>query len=280
MPRADHPSLRELRAVAELLDHCRQVGADPDAWRRRLAQGVLDLVGGRVCLTGEIEHAWDENSRGLQLVEVGWESADQRQSFHAYLLKGGYLADPTNRLLQPLRAPVVCVSRYQLMTRRQWHAQPIFRDHYAISGLEDSLLCLTDLPNDRTSIIALHGQLGAPPFNTRQRRLLRYLALRLQPLIGSALADALDPVNRLTLRQRETLRLLLQGHSERDAATALGVSHGTLHKYVTQLLRHFAVNSRAQLQARFIGRGELAEPAQDLVKAFATRRYRVGKPLG
>jgi DNA-binding CsgD family transcriptional regulator len=52
---------------------------------------------------------------------------------------------------------------------------------------------------------------------------------------------------RLSPRQRETLQRLMQGDSEKEAAVALGISASTLHCYVKEIYRAFAVNSRGEL---------------------------------
>jgi DNA-binding CsgD family transcriptional regulator len=52
---------------------------------------------------------------------------------------------------------------------------------------------------------------------------------------------------RLSRRQRQTLDRLMRGDSEKEAALALGISTGTLHCYVKEIYRAFAVNSRGEL---------------------------------
>ncbi|WP_428386840.1 response regulator transcription factor [Mucisphaera sp.] len=63
-----------------------------------------------------------------------------------------------------------------------------------------------------------------------------------------------DPrlVAQLTKRQRQTLRYLLEGDSEKRVAERLGISPHTVHNYVKRLYRLFDVSSRAALLARFI----------------------------
>jgi DNA-binding CsgD family transcriptional regulator len=47
---------------------------------------------------------------------------------------------------------------------------------------------------------------------------------------------------------------LLEGDSEKQHASRLGLSEATTHQYVTALYRHFGVQSRAQLMAHAIKR--------------------------
>lgn len=52
----------------------------------------------------------------------------------------------------------------------------------------------------------------------------------------------------LTARQREVLRLLLDGYSNKEIARALNLSPHTVKIHVSALLRHFAVQKRTDLQ--------------------------------
>lgn len=63
---------------------------------------------------------------------------------------------------------------------------------------------------------------------------------------GSSLLDPLPP------RQRQTLLQLLAGDSEKQIAHKLGLSRNTVHTYVKSVYRHFEVNSRGELLARFV----------------------------
>jgi DNA-binding NarL/FixJ family response regulator len=56
----------------------------------------------------------------------------------------------------------------------------------------------------------------------------------------------------LTRRERQTLRHLLRGRSEAEAARRIRVSTSTVHIYVRQLFKKFRVNSRAKLMALFL----------------------------
>jgi DNA-binding NarL/FixJ family response regulator len=58
----------------------------------------------------------------------------------------------------------------------------------------------------------------------------------------------------LSRRLRETLELLLEGKSEKEAARELDLSAKTVHEYVGMLYKHFQVSSRGELLAYFIRR--------------------------
>jgi DNA-binding CsgD family transcriptional regulator len=92
-------------------------------------------------------------------------------------------------------------------------------------------------------------------FAERDRRLLRLFHQELGPLIGVALAGTWEPnLAGLSPRQRQTLEALLEGDSEKQIASRLGLSGETIHDYVKGLHRYFGVCSRGELLALFLRR--------------------------
>jgi DNA-binding NarL/FixJ family response regulator len=77
-------------------------------------------------------------------------------------------------------------------------------------------------------------------------RCYRYCGPLLPPNEGRAASD-------LSPRLQETLRCLLEGDSEKQAARRLDLSRHTVHEYVTDLYRRFGVNSRSELVAFVLG---------------------------
>jgi len=263
-----------------LVVHCTAVGADPNAWRERLARAARVLFDAGLCLTGEIEHVWEPaRARSLSLIEAGWRDEAQRRGFLGYLQSGAYASDPSVLAMLPHRAPLVVKRRGQIQDMDQWRRSACYRRYYHRSGFEDMLISICALRPPRTqssSMIVLHRVVGAPAFTDADVRRMTCLTRALRPLIGRRLATADDPVAALPPRKHAALRLLLGGLAETDAADRLGVSPGTFHKYVTEIYRRFGVHSRAQLQARFVGRGRLApmSPRQEMKAAL-----RDGTPL-
>jgi DNA-binding CsgD family transcriptional regulator len=61
-------------------------------------------------------------------------------------------------------------------------------------------------------------------------------------------------VSALPPRMREVLELILDGLSEKEIATNLGLKFNTVHGYIKELHHRFGVSSRAELMARWIDR--------------------------
>src|SRR5260370_1246641 len=71
------------------------------------------------------------------------------------------------------------------------------------------------------------------------------------------------PRSPLSAREQGVLRLLLTNLSEKEIADRLGLTRGTTHCYVTEILRKFGVSGRAGLTALWLGQqpGAPARPA-------------------
>jgi DNA-binding NarL/FixJ family response regulator len=95
-----------------------------------------------------------------------------------------------------------------------------------------------------SDIVGLKGVVGMNPQQQREM-LADYVKLVGWKLDGPAVPE-------MPRRQRQVLTHLLRGESEKQIATALGVSMNTVHDYIKQLHRKLNVNSRAELLARFL----------------------------
>jgi DNA-binding NarL/FixJ family response regulator len=84
---------------------------------------------------------------------------------------------------------------------------------------------------------------------------MKLLHDEIAPLVGVCLATE-EHLCRdgLSKRLRETLTLLLEGQSEKQVASSLGLGQRTIHDYVMRLYEHFRVSSRPELLAYFIRR--------------------------
>lgn len=55
----------------------------------------------------------------------------------------------------------------------------------------------------------------------------------------------------LTPRESEVFRLVLGGYHDKNIATALNISQGTVRTHVTSVCRYFGVSGRLALMAMF-----------------------------
>ena len=117
-------------------------------------------------------------------------------------------------------------------------------DEYVYAALRAgaSGFLLKDVPGDQliagVRTVAAGQALLAPSLT---RRLIGHYIRR--PPAGLA---AVDPVAALTAREREVLRLLARGHSNREIATALFLGEATVKTHVGRTLTKLGLRDRVQ----------------------------------
>ena len=96
---------------------------------------------------------------------------------------------------------------------------------------------------DQALPIVLEGGIFAPaPPAARDGRPVRIAMAAPVPARSES-----DAVNGLTERQREVLRLLLEGQSNKEIARALGVLEGTIKVHLRTVMQRLGVRNRTQL---------------------------------
>jgi DNA-binding CsgD family transcriptional regulator len=150
----------------------------------------------------------------------------------------------------------VTAAREQLSDAASYHASPFYSEFRRELDCDDYVVSIRviDLPQ-RPEAIVVGRPHGAAPFGPREIALVKLLHDEVAPLVGVRLAtEAHLSRDGLSKRLRETLALLLNGCSEKQVASELGLGNRTVHDYVTMLYQHFQVSSRAELLAYFIRR--------------------------
>ena len=116
-------------------------------------------------------------------------------------------------------------------------------------------------PRRRRRRRLLDGVDGPAPLSADGRRqfiadYLKAVGSRVNPQKATPRGAAALPRPELELhlspRLRQTLARLLAGDSEKQVARHLALSKNTVHVYVKGLYRHFGVNSRGELLAKFV----------------------------
>jgi DNA-binding NarL/FixJ family response regulator len=125
------------------------------------------------------------------------------------------------------------------------------------------LRCL--LEGDSDQHIAARMKLSRFTVNEYVDRIYRHFGVQSRPELlalwvrrrwRESLDSTSDPSPAdLPLRPRQVLRCLLEGDSNKQVARRLGLSRYTVSEYVGRIFRHFGVQSRQELLARWIQRG-------------------------
>jgi DNA-binding CsgD family transcriptional regulator len=256
MAKSDLLRFEEVRSAYRLIGECRDLGSDPALWQPRLCEGLCQLIGAPAASAGE--GLWLRPHRALEPLGVFQAGFDARayEILIAYVRNQGPGADPLFRALGRVPGRLVTLTRRQLVTDAVWYQSAAFTDYRRVAGTDHQLASVYQTSGSGTvSAIGIHRPLGDRDYSPREVRLLHFFHGELGPLIGRSLVSAAEPSpEKLSPRLRQTLACLLQGDSEKQVAHRLGLSHPTIHQYVTALYRHFGVRSRAQLLAHVMKR--------------------------
>lgn len=267
MGRRDHVKLSDVREVMRLVAGCEQRWDDAGAWRRHLLRGMRQLFQTQVAMYVEGAGVDDRGKPyHLEMATAGWPSPRARRKFMDYLDRGG----PAIMLDFPVIARRLAEQgryvgrRRDQIADRHWYASTAYLEFHAPIGFDDYLVSMRLMPKLGTvSSISLHRRDDEPPLSVRHRRLLALLHGELTPRLGTTLClQRQRGLHGLTKRQRQTLRLLARGDSEKQIAQRLDLSPTTVHGYVRELHRYFQVRSRGELLSYLlhrIPRPEIAE---------------------
>jgi DNA-binding CsgD family transcriptional regulator len=179
-----------------------------------------------------------------------------REFYMAYHRELGPGGDPIFRALQHLPGRHVTRTRRQLVSDSIWYRSVAWNEYRRPANIDDQLTSVCQISDGgAVSVIALLRAHGERQFSPREQRVLSFFHGELGALIGRCIVSATEPrPDKLSPRLRQTLACLLEGDSEKQVASHLGLSQATTHQYVIALYRHFGVQSRAQLMAHAIKR--------------------------
>ena len=251
-----------IRLVREVCDRW----DDPAAWREHLLHGACRLLNGNVGIMLADPAAPDGGFGRLALTSVVGVPPPMR---HLVEREVAQLDDrtfddvaantmPGTEALYAgmMRQGWVTAALGELVDDATYRAAPQYLNFRRPLDRDDNLMSIrmVDVPR-RPEAISIDRPHGAARFGPREVALLKLLHDEIAPLVGVRLATE-DHLCRegLSKRLNETLSLLLEGRSEKEAARELGLSPRTVHDYVTALYEHFNVCSRAELLAYFIRR--------------------------
>jgi hypothetical protein len=215
--------IRDVRDAYRLIGECRDLSGDPALWQMRVFQGMHRLVGADAASGGE--GFWNR-PKPQQVVTFfdTFESRD-RPHFLAYMRDGGPAADPIWRALGRMPGPLVTRTRRQLVPDTLWYRCASFTDYRRPAHVDHQLTSVRQVSNGAISVICVHRGLGERNFSDRKRRLLDFFHAELGMLIGRSLVSATEQSpDAFAPRLHQTLTCLLQGDSEKQVASRLGIS--------------------------------------------------------
>jgi DNA-binding CsgD family transcriptional regulator len=248
---------RDYRTMFRLIGECRDLGADPVAWRLHLLTALCARLGARVGAGGEATGLDQGHFVPISTVDVGWDNDAERQAMFEWMEHQATSGQPVG-LLPSMPGTTdrgLTVAREDVFTDRDWYKSTQFADYLSRSRLDDLIVSFQRIDGAESHFcgLTLFRALGENRFSRRDKFFLEMLHQEITPLIGCQLAFAEEPsAIRLAPRLRQVLDCLLEGDSEKQVANRLGLTAQTINQYVKSVYRHFRVNSRAELMARWI----------------------------
>ena len=140
------------------------------------------------------------------------------------------------------------------LSQRQMRSSGMYSDYLRHFGAEREMLLCLPSPRYRTLRLLLYRGRG-PDFSDRDRALLTLLRPH---LYATYVAGTRTESPNLTARQFELLRLVADGHTNRQIARRLMVADSTVRKHMENIFERLQVSNRAAAVARVFG----AQPAE------------------
>ena len=259
-------TLQDVSAVIRLVREVCDRWDDPAVWREHLLHGACRLLDGNVgMMVADASSPENRFVHPTTVALVGVAGPMRALADSAMVRLKSRTYDEVSRDVLPglatlyghmLRQGWATAAQAELSDDASYHAAPYYVDFRRHLDCDDYIVSIRvmDVPR-RPEAISIDRPHGAARFGPREVALLKLLHDEVVPLIGVRLAtEAHLCRDGLSKRLKETLSLLLEGRSEKEAARRLGLSARTVHDYVTALYGHFRVSSRPELLAYFIRR--------------------------
>ena len=265
MGKSQQLSIADVRAVFHILNELRDLGAQPEVWKRHMLCELCRLIGGQVGICVQTENAEVVNLARSVVTDVGWAGEKERNQWIAYCRRNDLSVDPSRNEITRLMAsgrPFVRL-REQLCPDFPWYSSDHVQITRKASDVDSFIFSYRRLLNpDRHHWLYLLRPWNDHPFSPRQRRLVRLFHSELGLILDqdSLRVTANTPIAHLSPRQRQTLDLLSAGLSEKQVAIRLACSRNTVHGYIKELHKKLGVNSRSELLVKVIRQNRLIEP--------------------
>ncbi len=239
--------------VFRLLGEIRELGGDPVAWRLHMLQGLTALLGSQVGLTGENELPYTlKRMRPANPIDFGWSGDRERNIWRTYFANLDISDDPTWKDIYPHFGRPLTRFRDQFMSTAQWYRSEHVQRYRRGSGVDSFIMSQRPLPwLKRDHLIYILRAWNDKPITARHGRILELFHDEFAIMLErDAQKSHTDPrLAGLGPRLRQTLSLLLSGHSETIIAAQLSLSRHTVHQYIKMLYCRLGVCSFTELLA-------------------------------
>jgi DNA-binding CsgD family transcriptional regulator len=246
--------VRDVMHVLRLRDELDDLPPDREARWGHLMQACCLLFGAVLAASGngvDFLTGEEHKPRYVDAVEAGSLGFSERQVFYRYL-QGDQCVDPCVRKLASIQPKLFTRTRPQLVSDRDWYAL----DHVNIDrkGARVDAVLYSGFRLDekgRLRMIAVHRAWGDRAFCERERTILHLLHRAVARPMYAARDPFAEVREKLSPRQMETFKLLMQGLSEKEIASRLGVTRNTAHGYIKEIYRRLNVEGHLELMVKY-----------------------------
>jgi hypothetical protein len=256
MAESDRLRLADIRAAFLLVGECRELGADPAAWRGHMLEGLRRLTGGQLALYLHIHALGTDAERIAEPLDSGFLDESDRALWAHYQRERAQRDDPFHlRYYGTFTGALRTRSLESVVDMPVWRRSRHYNEYIRACRLDDRITSSVHLPGTSppvTQVIVLHRSVADVWYPQRAKRLVHLFHEEVIPLLGRQLALPGSPVQApvLPCQLQQVLRCLLCGDSEKQVAMRLGVSPHTVNRHVQRLYRRFQVHSRGELMFR------------------------------
>jgi len=247
--RRDH-----VREILRLFRDGESLPPGPDQ-KLHLVTGLERILGGALAAQSE-DDDFGPSRRGRIREYVKTQVSPGLNRLFEAMIRHGLAPHPALRaLMQRFGGGRVAltVRRRDLLEDGSWYEDPFFEEHYRTCGLDDVIFSARQIRPGRVCRVSVVRAAGEPPFSEEERNAVDFFHEQLAHLEQRTAARPGEP--RLTPRERDVLRGLLQGASEKQVAAELGISPQTVHGRVKSIYLAYGVMSRSELLVKCLGRG-------------------------
>lgn len=258
MPRTQTPTYRSVKQAATLVGDIVASARSLQQAQALLCDGLRPLLNAKLVLAGHLAGlVSDGNLRTWSTAASGWADAAEIAAFEDYLREGA-ATDPVLAALSAQPRPIALLARRDVLDDDSWHRNRYYNEHRLRAGVDDCVLASTQVPRDtlvasssRALMLGAHRARGDTVFTRRHRALMEMVCTGLAPTLLKLEARERS-IDALPDRLRELFTwLTTTAKTEKEIASEMGLSPGTVHQYTRRLLATLGADSRIELMVRF-----------------------------
>jgi DNA-binding CsgD family transcriptional regulator len=235
----------QVRSMLQTIHQAREIRDEPQRMLH-LVKAVHDMLGAAISNMGAFVETPGSRRRRVEPSVVCWPSGTHGETILTALQSGVAISPTLDAMSRRLREnAMLTFRRRDLVADGEWYGSDSFNLVHRAIGCDDHVYSFRRHSGGRVSGLAIRRARGERPFSEEERSLLELFheeVVRLErtPASGPSLGR----------RERDVLRLLLSGASEKQVAAELDLSQHTVHSYVKTIYSTYRVQSRAELLVR------------------------------